>query len=55
MSVSIDIHLPEQVAAEQEAEHEDEKTYAQNYDVDVQGEVVNVGRHCAVSLRALET
>lgn len=49
------IHLPEKVAAEDEAQHEDEEADAQDDDIDVEREVVDVRRHAAVVFRAMET
>lgn len=48
--------VPEQVAAEGEAEHEDEKTNAQGDDVDVEGQVEELFRcHLAVGVRVLQS
>lgn len=49
------LHLPEKVAAEDEAEHEDEEADAQHNDIHIEGEVVDVRRHAAVVFRALKT
>lgn len=46
---------PEKVAAEDEAEHEDEEADAQHDDVHVEREVVDVRRHAVVVFRALTT
>ncbi|TNN71200.1 hypothetical protein EYF80_018548 [Liparis tanakae] len=43
------------VAAEDEAEHEDEEADAQHDDVDIERQVVDVRRHAAVVFRALGT
>lgn len=42
------LHLPEKVAAEDEAEHEDEEADAQHNDIDIEREVIDVRRHAAV-------
>lgn len=49
------LHLPEKVAAEDEAEHEDEQADAQHNDVHVEWEVIDVRRHAAVEFRSLRT
>lgn len=42
------LHLPEKVAAEDEAEHEDKEADAQHNDIDIERKVVDVRRHAAV-------
>lgn len=49
------LYLPEKVAAEDEAEHEDKEANAQHNDIDIEREVVDVRRHAAVVFRALRT
>lgn len=48
-------HLPEKVAAEDEAEHEDKEADAQHNDVHIEREVIDVRRHAAEVFRALRT
>lgn len=48
-------HLPEKVAAEDEAEHEDKEADAQHNDIHIEREVIDVRRHAAVVFRALRT
>lgn len=47
--------LPEKVAAEDEAEHEDEEADAQHNDVHIERQVVDVRRHSAVVFRTQTT
>lgn len=42
------LHLPEKVAAEDEAEHEDKEADAQHNDIDIERKVIDVRRHAAV-------
>lgn len=48
-------HLPEKVAAEDEAEHEDEEADAQHNDIHIEREVIDLRRHAAVVFKALTT
>lgn len=48
-------HLPEKVAAEDEAEHEDKQADAQHNDIHIEREVIDVRRHAAEVFRALRT
>ena len=43
--------IPEQIAAKDEAEHEDEEANAQHNDVHIEREVVDVRRHVGAVLR----
>ena len=54
-SQNLPSHLPEKVAAEDEAEHEDEEADAQHNDIHIEREVIDVRRHAAVVFRALRT
>lgn len=49
------LYLPEKVAAEDEAEHEDEEADAQHNDIHIEWEVIYVRSHAAVVFRALST
>lgn len=49
------LHLPEKVAAEDEAEHEDKEADAQHNDIHIEREVIDVRRHAAVLFRAMKT
>lgn len=46
------LHLPEKVAAEDEAEHEHKEADAQHNDIDIEWKVIDVRRHAAVVFRA---
>lgn len=48
-------HLPEKVAAEDEAEHKDKEADAQHNDIHIEREVIDVRRHAAEVFRALRT
>lgn len=48
-------HLPEQVAAEDKAEHEDKEADAQHNDIHIEWEVIDVRRHAAEVFRALRS
>lgn len=45
-------HLPEKVAAEDEAEHEHKEADAQHNDIHIERKVIDVRRHAAVVFRA---
>lgn len=46
------LHLPEKVAAKDEAEHEHKKADAQHDDIHIEREVIDLRRHAAVVFRA---